>query len=124
MKRSSEADRLPRLLVHPGGQLIELLRDELRRAHPGLQEVVKWGSPAYFYKGTFALISLRSGLSLKVEFPRGACLETGKEELIGTGKLLRTLEFYTRNDINKYHRLIVSLANEWVSLKDMGEISF
>jgi hypothetical protein len=78
--------------------LVRSLRKLVLEAAPRADETIKWGAPTYTQDGNLCYISACDG-HVNIGFYRGAKLPDPKGLLQGTGKGLRHVKVFTREDI-------------------------
>ena len=118
MNRNTEVDEYLAKKEHPLTAEIQLVREIILNAHPGIEETIKWSSPTFMYKGNMASYFMNAKKHVSLMFHKGALIEDKTGLLEGDGKEGRTAKFSSIEEIEDRKNDLESVVLAWVELQD------
>lgn len=105
-------------LNHPLKLEMVTVRNIIVKAHPQIEEDVKWGGPSFRYKDDLATFNPRIKNYVAVIFHKGSLLKgkTGFLEEADKGKAYA--KFHNMNEVEMHKAELEKVVNEWVKLMD------
>jgi hypothetical protein len=118
MKKNTEVDKFLELRKHPLTEEIRRVREIILETDARVDEVIKWSSPTFTYKGNIASFLMNAKGFVSLMFHRGALL-AGKSRLLeGDGKDVRVVRFDSMRDIQAKKGALQALIKEWIKIQD------
>ena len=118
MNRNPDVDKYLDQKQHPLTNEIQRVRELMLEADPRVEEVIKWSSPTFMYKGNIASFFMNSKKHVSLMFHKGALLPNRSGLLEGDGKEARTAKFSDLDDIEKKAAAVKATVQEWIEFQD------
>ena len=116
MNRNPEVDRWFDERDHPLDEAMQRAREIILGADERVSESIKWKTPTFAYKGNIlSFAPAKNQVSLM--FHRGAEIPGKHPRLEGDGKLVRTMRFADRRDVEKGKKDLERVIRAWCDLK-------
>ena len=93
---------------------IQRVREIILNADPRMEEVIKWSSPTFMYKGNMASFFMNAKKMVSLMFHKGALLPNKSDLLEGDAKEGRTARFSSLEDIEAKKDALISVVKEWI----------
>ncbi len=88
-----------------------------------MEEVIKWSSPTFIYKGNIASYFMNAKKFVSLMFHKGALIKDKTGLLQGDGKEVRHARFQDIDDIGKKEDALRSVIKAWIEMKDSEQSS-
>ena len=118
MNINSEVDSYLEKKDHPMTQEIQMVREIILAFDDRIEEVIKWSSPTFIYKGNIASFFMNAKKFVSLMFHKGALINDKTGLLQGDGKEARVARFESVEDIQKKKDDLQSVIKEWIKLQD------
>lgn len=118
MNRNPKVDEYLDKKDHPLTPEIQQVREIILNADPRMEEVIKWSSPTFMYKGNMASFFMNAKKMVSLMFHKGALLPNESGLLEGDAKEGRTARFTSMEDIETKKDALISVVKEWIELQD------
>ena len=99
---------------------IRRVRDIILNTDPRIEEVIKWNSPTFIYKGNMASYFMNAKKHVSLMFHKGALIKDKSGLLEGDGKEGRTAKFSTMEEIESRKADLESVVREWIRMQDQS----
>ncbi|MBL7804643.1 MAG: DUF1801 domain-containing protein [Saprospiraceae bacterium] len=109
-------------LDHPLKAEVELLRDIIRSAHPGLSERIKWNAPSYYTQADLLTFNLHDKKVIRLIFHHPAIVEIASPLLRGEYKDRRLAFFESRAAVETQREELVRVVRELIGRSGGGLI--
>lgn len=109
-------------LDHPLKAEVELLREIIRSAHPGLSERIKWNAPSYFMQADLLTFNLHDKKVIRLVFHHPAIVEIVSPLLQGDYKDRRLAFFESRAAVDMYSEELQRVVKELIE-RSGGQVS-
>ena len=83
-----------------------------------VEEVIKWSTPTFMYKGNIASFSINAKQFVSLMFHKGALIPDAHGLLEGEGKEARVARFEDMADIEAKKKALQSVILAWIQLRD------
>lgn len=103
---------------HPFDAEIRKVREIILSADDRVEEVIKWSSPTFMYKGNMASFFMNTKKFVSLMFHKGAMIKDPSGLLEGDGKEGRFARFYDMKDIDKKKAALTKVVKEWIKMRD------
>ncbi|HNL38876.1 MAG TPA: DUF1801 domain-containing protein [Saprospiraceae bacterium] len=101
-------------LDYPLKAEVELLRDIIRSAHPGLSERIKWNAPSYYTQADLLTFNLHDPKVIRLVFHHPAIVEITSPLLQGEYKDRRLAFFESRAAVDMQREELVRVVRELI----------
>ena len=118
MKRNPEVDAFLQKKDHPMNAEIQKVREIVLDTDDRIEEVIKWSSPTFMYKGNIASFFMNAKKFVSLMFHKGAAIPDESGLLEGDGKESRVARFLDMEDIDKKKEALQSVVKAWIDLRD------
>lgn len=118
MKINPEVEKFLEKKKHPFDAEIRKIREIILSADDGVEEVIKWSSPTFMYKGNIASFYMNTKKFVNLMFHKGATIKDTSGLLEGDGKETRFARFYDMKDIDKKKSALKKVVKEWIKMQD------
>ncbi|MCL4267529.1 MAG: DUF1801 domain-containing protein [Anaerolineae bacterium] len=108
-------------LDHPFKAEVQLVREIIKNAHPGITEEIKWKAPSFSYKGYMVTFNLWATRHVHFVFHNGAILSNDSGLLEGDYVDRRMMYFADMADVKAKQPVLEEAIREWVHLMDRAE---
>ena len=119
--RNKEVDDYLATKAHPLTNEIQRVREIMLSADDRVEEVIKWSSPTFMYKGNIASFFMNAKQHVSLMFHKGALLPNRSGLLEGDGKEARTAKFSSLDDINAKAGALQEVVREWIEFQDTNK---
>lgn len=109
-------------LDHPLKAEVELLREIIRSAHPGLSERIKWNAPSYFIQADLLTFNLHDKKVIRLVFHHPAIVEIASPLLQGDYKDRRLAFFESRAAVDMHRDELQRVVKELIE-RSGGQVS-
>lgn len=109
-------------LDHPLKAEVELLREIIRSAHPGLSERIKWNAPSYFIQADLLTFNLHDKKVIRLVFHHPAIVEIASPLLQGDYKDRRLAFFESRVVVDMHRDELQRVVKELIE-RSGGQVS-
>lgn len=109
-------------LDHPLKAEVELLREIIRSAHPGLSERIKWNAPSYFMQADLLTFNLHDKKVIRLVFHHPAIVEIVSPLLQGDYKDRRLAFFESRAAVDMHSEELQRVVKELIE-RSGGQVS-
>jgi hypothetical protein len=116
MTRNPEVDRWLDEADHPLDATLRRARDIILGADDRVTESIKWKTPTFSYKGNIASFNPSKNL-VSLMFHRGSEIPDDHPRLEGDGKLVRTMRFADRDDLEAGRADLEAVIRAWCASK-------
>jgi hypothetical protein len=116
MNRNSEVDRWFEQKDHPLEAELQRVREIILGADERVSESIKWQTPTFSYEGNIVSFA-PSKKVVSLMFHRGAEIPGRHPRLAGDAKLVRTMHFADRKDIEKGRKDLERVIRSWCDWK-------
>lgn len=103
---------------NPMKPVVQRVREILLAADDRLEEVIKWQSPTFLYKGNLASFNPKSKKHASLMFHIGAKIPGKFTHLEGSGDTARYMSIPSVKDAEALKREIQAIVKAWIKLKD------
>ena len=117
MTQISEVDRWFEELNHPLADAMQRARQVILGADDRVTETIKWSTPTFVYKGNI-LSFAPSKTAVSLMFHRGSEIPGDHPLLEGENKLVRTMRFASRNEVETGRPDIENAIAAWCNWRD------
>jgi uncharacterized protein YdeI (YjbR/CyaY-like superfamily) len=118
MKTNPEVDRFLAAKNHPMTKEINRVREIILDTDDRIEEVVKWSSPTFMYKGNIASFFMNAKKFVSLMFHKGATIKDDSGLLQGDAKAGRLARFEDLADIEKKKTALQEVIREWIRMQD------
>lgn len=118
MKTNPEVDKFLDKKKHPMDAEIRRVRKIMLSADDRVEEVIKWSSPTFMYKGNIASFFMNTKKFVSLMFHKGAMIKDTSGLLEGDGKEARFARFYDLKDIDRKKAALTKIVKEWIKMRD------
>jgi hypothetical protein len=118
--KNPEVEAYLKKKAHPLDAEIRRVRDIILAVDPKIEEVIKWSSPTFLYKGNMASYFMNAKKHVSLMFHKGALITDKTGLLEGDGKEGRTAKFAGMADIENRKKDLESVVKAWIKLQDKG----
>lgn len=117
MQKNPKVDEFLKTKAHPLTTEINRVREIILAADDRIEEVIKWSSPTFVYKGNMASFFMNAKKHVSLMFHKGAEIQDGTGLLEGDGKEGRVAKFADMADIEKKKADLEVVVQAWITLK-------
>ncbi|MEO1057598.1 MAG: DUF1801 domain-containing protein [Actinomycetota bacterium] len=102
---------------HPLATEMQAVRAIILDTDPRIDESIKWKTPTFSYRGNIASFSPAKRI-VSLMFHRGAEIPGDHPNLVGDGRLVRTMRFTDIDDINRRQDELTAVIRSWCAHRD------
>ena len=106
---------------NPMKPVVQRVREILLAADKRMEEVIKWKSPTFVYKGNLASFNPRSKKHASLMFHTGASIPGKFPHLEGGGDTARYMTFTSLKDAEARKKELTDIVKAWINMKDKGK---
>ncbi|HLD93420.1 MAG TPA: DUF1801 domain-containing protein [Anaerolineales bacterium] len=103
---------------NPMKPVVQRVREILLAAGDRIEEVIKWQSPTFIYKGNLASFNPRSKKHASLMFHTGAKIPGKFPHLEGSGDTARYLAIPSLKEAEALKKEIQGIVEAWIKLRD------
>ena len=118
MNINPEVDEYLRKKGHPMTEEINRVRKIILATDERVEEVIKWSSPTFIYKGNIASFFMNAKKFVSLMFHKGALIKDDSGLLTGDGKEGRVARFDDLDDIEKKKKSLEGIIKTWIKMQD------
>ncbi|MDN5212230.1 DUF1801 domain-containing protein [Fulvivirgaceae bacterium BMA12] len=118
MKINPEVDKYLEKKNHPMTAEIQKVREIILATDERVEEVIKWSSPTFMYKGNIASFFMNAKKFVSLMFHKGALIQDKNGLLEGDGKEARVARFESMEDIEQKQQALQAVIKEWINMQD------
>ncbi len=118
MRTNPEVDNFLKQKDHPLTAEIQRVREIILETDDRIEEVIKWSSPTFMYKGNIASYFMNAKKFVSLMFHKGAFIKDKTGLLQGDGKEARQVRFQDMEDIERKKESLQTVIKAWISIKD------
>ena len=100
---------------NPMKDIVLKVREIILAADPRIEELIKWSSPTFSYKGNLASFNPRSKKHASLMFHTGATIPGSFPHLEGAGDTARYMKFAGDADVEALKGELESIVHAWVA---------
>jgi hypothetical protein len=117
VNRNPEVDRWLEEADHPLDATLRRAREIILGADARVTESIKWKTPTFAYKGNIASFNPSKNV-VSIMFHRGAEIPGDHPRLVGDGKLVRTMRFSDRDELEGGSAELEAVIRAWCDSRD------
>ncbi len=118
MNINPEVDQFLEKKNHPLTKEIKKVRQIILETDNRIEEVIKWSSPTFMYKGNIASFFMNAKKQVSLMFHKGATIPDKTGLLEGDGKETRMARFSDLKDIEQKRDALQQVIREWIRMQD------
>jgi len=118
MNINPEVDEYMKKKKHPLTSEINRVREIILATDDRVEEVIKWSSPTFMYKGNIASFFMNAKQFVSLMFHKGAFIKDASGLLTGEGKESRVARFENMEDIEYKKKSLESIIKTWIKMQD------
>ena len=103
---------------HPLTAEIQQIREIILSTDDRIEEVIKWSSPTFIYKGNLASFFMNAKKFVSLMFHNGAIINVDNGLLQGDAKQGRTARFEDLEDIKNKKDALQEVVIGWIQMQD------
>lgn len=103
---------------NPMKPVVQRVREILLSADKRLEEVIKWQSPTFIYKGNLVSFNPRSKQHASLMFHTGAKIPGKFPHLEGSGDTARYMNIGSMEETEKRKGELTQIVKAWIKLRD------
>jgi hypothetical protein len=115
---NAEVDKFLKAKKHPLTAEIQKVREIILQSDDKVEEVIKWSSPTFMYKGNIASFYMNAKGFVSLMFHKGAMIKDPGGLLEGEGKESRVARFSDLKDIERKKKALQTLIRNWIKFRD------
>jgi uncharacterized protein YdeI (YjbR/CyaY-like superfamily) len=115
---NAEVDKFLKAKKHPLTAEIQKVREIILQSDDKVEEVIKWSSPTFMYKGNIASFYMNAKGFVSLMFHKGAMIKDSGGLLEGEGKESRVARFSDLKDIERKKKALQTLIRNWIKFRD------
>ena len=115
---NAEVDKYLKVKKHPLTREIQRVREIILQSDERVEEVIKWSSPTFMYKGNIASFNMNAKSFVSLMFHKGAMIKDSSGLLEGDGKESRVARFSDLKDIERKKKALQTLIRNWIKFRD------
>jgi hypothetical protein len=115
---NAEVDKFLKAKKHPLTAEIQKVREIILQSDDNVEEVIKWSSPTFMYKGNIASFYMNAKGFVSLMFHKGAMIKDPGGLLEGEGKESRVARFSDLKDIERKKKALQTLIRNWIKFRD------
>ncbi len=123
MNTNPEVDKFLKEKNHPLSVEIQKIREIILATDHRIEEVIKWSSPTFIYKGNMASVFMNAKKHVSLMFHKGALINDPGGLLEGDGKETRQARFQDMGDISKKKVSLQAVIKEWIKMQDNNDLN-
>ena len=120
MNKNKAVDDFLAKQKHPLTKEIQKVREIILATNSKVEEVIKWSTPTFMYKGNIASFTITAKKFVSLMFHKGALINDKLGLLEGDGKEARVARFQDLKDIQTKKKALESVIKEWIKMQDKG----
>lgn len=111
--KTSEVETWFDQLDHPQKETMLAVRNAILRADPRISECIKWSTPTFVFEGDLASLQPRAKQFASLLFHRGAEIPGNHPDLMGSARLVRTMQFDSPGDVRAKATALKAIVKAW-----------
>jgi uncharacterized protein YdhG (YjbR/CyaY superfamily) len=112
MNKNPAVDEYLKKKAHPMEKEIQRVREIILSTHRDIEEVIKWNSPTFLYKGNMASFFMNAKQHFSLMFHKGATIQEKSSLSQGDGKEGRVVKFSDLGEIEKRKKDLQGVVKE------------
>jgi hypothetical protein len=118
MGRRSEVDAWLARYENPQKPVVERVREIILDADPRIDEVIKWSTPTFVYRGNLASFQPRAKQFASLLFHEGASIPGAFTRLAGGGEHARYMQITDLADAEAVAAELSAIVRAWCDARD------